>query len=62
MFRLLLESGVSAGALKPDLDCELAALMLITQCNAAQYYVGDDVSLDRTSTAIADVFLTGAEL
>ena len=62
LFRLLLESGVSAGDLKPDLDCELAALMLITQCNAAQYYVGDDLSLARMSAAIADVFLAGAEL
>ncbi len=61
LFRLLLESGVAAGDLKPGLDCELAALMLITQCNAAQYYVGDDVSLARTSAAIADVFLAGAE-
>ena len=62
LFRLLLESGVSAGDLQPDLDCELAALMLITQCNAAQYYVVDDLSLARTSAAIADVFLAGAEL
>ena len=62
LFRMLLECGVSAGDLRPDLDCELAALMLITQCNAAQYYVGDDLSLARMSAAIADVFLAGAEL
>ena len=43
------------------LDCGLAALMLITQCNAAQYFVTDEVSLARTSASIADVFLAGAE-
>ena len=36
--------------------------MLITQCNAAQYYGGDDLSLARMSAAIADVFLAGREL
>ena len=61
LFRLLLESGVAAGKLRPGLDCGLAALMLITQCNAAQYFVTDEASLARTSAAIADVFLTGAE-
>ena len=60
LFRVLLETGVGAGDLNPGLDCGLAALMLITQCNAAQYYVVDEDSLIRMSAAIADVFLVGA--
>ena len=62
LFREMLERGVAAGELRANLDCRLAALMLITQCNAVQNYLASEDDLPHAAKSIADVFLAGAKL
>jgi len=59
LFREMLERGVVTGELRRSLDCKMAALMLITQCNAVQYYVADEADVAGAAKSIADVFLAG---
>lgn len=54
----ILEDGVERGELRPDLDCPLSALLLISLCNAAQSWINRKKWRD-LAEAISDNFLSG---
>ena len=59
----LLRQGVMAGAFRPDLDCELATLGLIGECNAVFMWYGKRAkghSIEQIADAVATRFLEGA--
>ena len=59
----LLRQGVMAGAFRSDLDCELATLGLIGECNAVFMWYGKRAkghSIEQIADAVATRFLVGA--
>jgi AcrR family transcriptional regulator len=60
----LVRQGVARGAFRRDLDCELAALGLIGECNAVFNWYGKrlkGLSIERITNAIATRFLKGIQ-
>ena len=58
----MLRQGVARGSVRDDVDCELAALGLIGECNAVFGWYGKrakTLSIDRIAGAIAERFLKG---
>jgi AcrR family transcriptional regulator len=60
----LIHQGVASGAFRIDLDCELAALGLIGECNAVFAWYGKRArgqSIERIAESIAARFLKGVQ-
>jgi AcrR family transcriptional regulator len=60
IFINILNEGVAYSTLKESLDCHLAMLQLISQCNNAAIWVNTKAkyNLDTITTSIADIFLS----
>jgi len=58
----ILTLGVAEGAFNGSLDCHLAMVQLISQCNYAPLWINTktDYDLDKIASSIADNFLLGA--
>ncbi len=62
LFEEILEAGVAQGVLRNDLSCSASTLLILAQCNAAQFWVSQPGGPDLKGMAqtIADGFLKGA--
>jgi len=62
LFESILKAGVAEGVLRGDLECAASTLLVLAQCNAAQYWVSqpDGPNLNNIARTIADNFLRGA--
>ena len=59
----ILNEGVANATFKGSLDCHLAMLQLISQCNNAAIWVNTkaEYKLDTITASIADIFLSGVK-
>lgn len=62
MFESILSQGVEESVFRAELDCSTATLLILAQCNAAQFWVSQSKGpkVDEIAQTISDSFLKGA--